>query len=172
MQQRANLRRKSAKVALEFDLNGSPVVALVAGHERLIDVLRDTLGQHGTKEGCSEGECGACTVLVDGAAINSCLYPAFEVEGREVTTVEGLTRTNSQLSPVQQAFVEEGGVQCGFCTAGILMMTVALLERNPNPTEREVREALTGNLCRCTGYTQIVASVMRAAELCREGAAQ
>ena len=160
------------KTEMQFDLNGGPVKVEVAGHERLIDLLRGPLGQQGTKEGCSEGECGACTVLVDGEAVNSCLYPALEVEGRKVTTVEGLVQAGNQLSPVQRAFVEKGGVQCGFCTSGIQMMAVALLEENPNPSEREVREGLTGNLCRCTGYQQIVESILRAAELVREGDAQ
>ena len=160
----------SAKITMHFELNGRPVSVDVAGHERLIDVLRESLGHIGTKEGCSEGECGACTLLVDGRAINSCLYPAIEAEGRSVTTVEGLASAGNQLSPVQRAFVEKGGAQCGFCTSGIVMMAVALLEENPNPTEQEVREALTGNLCRCTGYIQIVESIMRAAELQKEAA--
>jgi len=148
---------------IEFTLNGLAVRVDVAPHARLIDVIRDSLGYTGTKEGCGEGECGACTVIVDGRSVHSCLLPALEVEGRTVTTVEGLAAADGTLSPVQQAFVAEGGVQCGFCSSGMTMQAVALLEDNAQPSEREIREALVGNLCRCTGYTQIVRSVQRAA---------
>jgi len=155
-------------VELGFTLNGSPVTAQVTPHRRLIDVLRDTLGLTGTKEGCGEGECGACTVLVDGRVVNSCLYPALEAEGRRVVTIEGLCGPDGALSPVQRAFVEEHGIQCGFCTPGMILSTVALLEESPDPTDEEIRDALLGNLCRCTGYVQIVASVRRAAAKIRE----
>jgi len=157
-------------VEIQFTLNGLPVKVDVAPHARLIDVVRDSLGYTGTKEGCSEGECGACTVIVDGRSINSCLYPALEVEGATVTTVEGLVKAGSELSPVQQAFVDEGGVQCGFCSSGMTMQAVALLSENASPSESEIREALVGNLCRCTGYVQIIRSVQRAAEKLREPA--
>jgi carbon-monoxide dehydrogenase small subunit len=150
-----------------FTLNGAPVRAHVEPHRRLLDLLRDGLGLTGTKEGCGEGECGACTVLVDGRVVNSCLYPALEVEGRHVRTIEGLLGSDGVLSPVQQAFVEEHGIQCGFCTPGMILSTVALLDETPDPTDEEIRDALLGNLCRCTGYVQIVASVRRAAEKVR-----
>jgi len=153
---------------ISFELNGMQVVTAVQPHQRLLDVLRDTLGHTGTKEGCGEGECGACTVIVDGRAVNSCLFPAPEVDGTRVTTVEGLVLTDSTLSPVQQAFVTAGGAQCGFCTPGMVMSTVALLAANPDPTDTEIREALTGNLCRCTGYVQIVAAIGQAAAKLRE----
>lgn len=150
------------KKELLFALNGSQVNVTVDGHIRLLDVLRELLGQTGTKEGCGEGECGACTVLVDGKAVNSCLYPAQEVEGKRVTTIEGLPIIDNKLSIIQQAFVEHGGIQCGFCTPGMIMSTKALLDSNPNPTEEEIRDALLGNLCRCTGYVQIIESVKMA----------
>ncbi len=157
------------KTEVSFTLNGTPVVALVEPHRRLLDVLRDALGFTGTKEGCGEGECGACTVLVDDRVVNSCLYPAHEVEGRRVTTIEGIRGADGALSAVQRAFVEEHGVQCGFCTPGMVLSTVALLRESPDPTDKEIRDALVGNLCRCTGYVQIVASVRRAAARVREG---
>jgi len=152
------------KVGLEFELNGVRVAAMVAPHKRLIDVLRDDLHHPGTKEGCGEGECGACTVLVDGRAVNSCLFPALEIEGRAVTTIEGLARPGARLSPVQRAFAARGGVQCGFCASGMVMSAVELLGDNPRPTDAEIRHALAGNLCRCTGYVQIVESVRLAAD--------
>ena len=165
-----------------FELNGSPRRARVGPELRLIDLLRDVLGETGTKEGCGEGECGACTVLVEGRAVNSCLFPALEVEGLSVVTIEGLAELplaglpldksaggGVQLSPVQTAYLEGGGTQCGFCTPGMVMSTVALLDENPAPSASEVRSALTGNLCRCTGYVQIVESIQRAAALISEG---
>jgi len=159
------------KTDIRFELNGAEVVATVDGAELLLDVLRERLGQPGVKEGCGEGECGACTVLVDGLAVNACLFPALEAEGKSVTTIEGLLRPGSRLSPVQDAFVEKGGTQCGFCTPGMIMSTQALLARNADPSDDEIREALSGNLCRCTGYVQIVESVKTAAAALRgEGA--
>jgi len=134
---------------------------------RLIDLLRVELGLTGTKEGCGEGECGACTVLVDGRPVNACLYPALEAEGRRITTIEGLAEPDGALSPIQQAFVDHGGIQCGFCTPGMILAAKALLDDNPDPTDREIREALVGNLCRCTGYAQIVESVGHAASALR-----
>jgi carbon-monoxide dehydrogenase small subunit len=152
------------KKEINFVLNGFEVVVTVEAHKRLIDVLRGALGHTGTKEGCGEGECGACTVIVDGRAVNSCLYPVFEAEGKSITTIEGLRNTDNKLSVIQQAFVEQGGIQCGFCTPGMIMSAKALLDSNPDPREEEIRDALVGNLCRCTGYVQIIESVKSAAE--------
>ena len=152
------------KKQINFVLNGSEVAVDVEAYQRLIDVLRGSLGHTGTKEGCGEGECGACTVIVDGRAVNSCLYPALEAEGRSITTIEGLRSIDNQLSVIQQAFVEQGGIQCGFCTPGMIMSTKALLDQNPDPTDEEIRDALVGNLCRCTGYVQIIESVKSAAQ--------
>jgi carbon-monoxide dehydrogenase small subunit len=151
---------------LRFRLNGRPVEVDAPPGRRLLDLLREDLGLIGTKEGCGEGECGACTVLVDGKPRLSCLTLALQVEGKEVLTVEGLAQSG-KLHPLQEAFIEMAGVQCGFCTPGFLMAAYALLLENPNPTKEEVREWLSGNLCRCTGYEQIVEAVLRAAEKLR-----
>ena len=134
----------------------------VAAHHTLLQVLRDQLGLTGTKDGCSEGDCGACTVIVNGAPVNSCLVLAPQADGAEIVTIEGLG-TVEAMHPLQAAFVEEGGTQCGYCTPGIIMSAAALLEKNPEPTEEEIRWALAGNICRCTGYTKIIAAVQRAA---------
>lgn len=155
------------KVEVTLELNGHEVQAEVEPYLRLLDFLRDTLGETGTKEGCGEGECGACTVLVNGAAVNSCLMPVCEVDGATVTTIEGLAGPNGKLAPIQQAFLDNGGSQCGFCTPGIVMTGVAFLAENPEPDEAEIRYALTGNLCRCTGYVQIVESIRAAASQMR-----
>lgn len=152
------------KTEISFILNGSEVKVMVDGHLRLIDVLRDTMSLTGTKEACGEGECGACTVIVDGRAVNSCLYPALEIEGKNVTTIEGLRMPEHKLSKIQQAFVDYGAIQCGFCTPGMIMSAKALLDSNPNPSDEEIRDALQGNLCRCTGYVQIVEAVKRVAK--------
>jgi aerobic-type carbon monoxide dehydrogenase small subunit (CoxS/CutS family) len=157
------------KSEVTFELNGDATTALVEGAERLIDLLRDRLGRLGTKEGCGKGECGACSVIVDGRLVNSCLYPALEVAGRKVTTIEGLEGEGGELSVLQRAFVEHGGIQCGFCSPGMILAAHALLERNPSPSEEEIRTALVGNLCRCTGYVQILDSVRAAAASLREG---
>jgi carbon-monoxide dehydrogenase small subunit len=148
---------------ISFELNDFAVAVDVEPQLRLLDLLRVVLGETGTKEACGEGECGACTVLVDGKAVNSCLVPVLEIEGASVTTIEGLTTANGELSSIQRAFVEKGGAQCGFCTPGMVMMAVALLAENPHPSEPEIRSALVGNLCRCTGYVQIVESIQEAA---------
>jgi len=148
---------------ISFILNGSEVRVAVEGHHRLIDILRGSLGQTGTKEGCGEGECGSCTVIIDGRAVNSCLYPALEAEGKTVITIEGLQGPKNELSVLQQAFVEEGAIQCGFCTPGMIMSAKALLDSNPKPSEEDIRDAIQGNLCRCTGYVQIIEAVKKAA---------
>lgn len=129
--------------------------------ERLLDVLREQLHLTGTKEGCGEGECGACSVMIDGRIVNSCLVPVAQVEGATIKTIEAVA-TGDQLHAVQQAFIECGGAQCGICTPGMVMAAVNLLERNPNPTEADIRNGLAGNLCRCTGYIRIFESVVRA----------
>jgi len=156
------------KSEITFYVNGSAVTLSVDSHRRLLDVLRDELGLCGTKEGCGEGECGACTVIVDGRAVNACLYPAPEIDGKQVLTVEGLLGPQNELSIIQKAFAEYGAVQCGFCSPGMIMSTKALLDEIPDPTDEEIREALLGNLCRCTGYVQILEAVRRAAELLEE----
>jgi carbon-monoxide dehydrogenase small subunit len=153
---------------VSFTLNGVEIRVRIDAHLRLIDLLRDELGLTGTKEGCGEGECGACTVLVDGRAVNSCLYPALEVEGRDVVTIEGLKEAENKLSHLQMAFVECGAIQCGFCTSGMIMSAKALLDANPDPSEQEIRDAFQGNLCRCTGYVQIIEAVKQAAHKIKE----
>ncbi len=151
------------KKIIIFTLNGREVSAEVESHKMLLQVLRDTFQLTGTKDGCGQGECGACTVLVDDKSINSCLYPAFEVDGKSVTTIEGLVGEGNKLHPIQEAFVENGGIQCGFCTPGMIMSAKALLDENPNPTDEEIKKGISGNLCRCTGYVQIVDSIRKAA---------
>ncbi|MFH1034586.1 MAG: (2Fe-2S)-binding protein [Pseudomonadota bacterium] len=152
------------KREMEFVLNGQPVKAEAHGGQSLLALLRDGLGMTGVKEGCGAGECGACTVIVDGQALASCIYPALEVEGARVTTIEGLATPDGGLHPLQTAFVEQGAVQCGFCTPGQILSAKALLDANPHPSEDEIRTALEGNLCRCTGYHQIIEAVKAASE--------
>ena len=152
------------KKIIIFTLNGREVSAEVESHKMLLQVLRDTFQLTGTKDGCGQGECGACTVLVDDKSINSCLYPAFEVDGKSVTTIEGLVGEGNKLHPIQETFVENGGIQCGFCTPGMIMSAKALLDENPNPTDEEIKKGISGNLCRCTGYVQIVDSIRKAAK--------
>lgn len=149
---------------IELEVNGSARSAEVSPDETLLAMLRDRLGLRGAKNGCSEGECGACTVLLDGAPIDACIFPAAACSGRSVTTVEGLARPDGEMSPLQRAFVESGAVQCGFCTPGFLMTLHALLTENPSPSEEEVRTAMVGNICRCTGYAHIVDAVAQAAK--------
>ena len=148
---------------LTMTLNGESVTVEVEPFELLVDVLRDKLSLTGTKIGCNEGECGACTVIMDGQAVLSCLLPAMKAQGREVVTVEGLSR-GDELHPLQQAFIEKGAVQCGYCTPGMIMSAKALLDENPRPSIDEIEEALAGNLCRCTGYFQIVEAIEAAIE--------
>ena len=144
-------------------INGQDYQVEVGPGELLVDVLRDRLGLTGTKKGCGTGDCGACTVLMDGRPVTSCLVLAAAAEGKEIATVEGLAGPDG-LDALQEAFVEEGAVQCGYCTPGLLMMAKDVLRRNPHPTEEEVREGIAGNLCRCTGYTKIVEAILKAAE--------
>lgn len=150
------------KRRIAFVLNGNAMEMEVAPHWTLLHLLREGLAMTGTKSGCESGECGACTVIVDRMAVNACLFPALEIEGAVVTTVEGLARPGGDLDPLQTAFMEKGAVQCGYCTPGMLMSAKALLAENPNPTEGEIRHALAGNLCRCTGYVQILEAVRQA----------
>lgn len=153
----------SRLLKISFTLNGKPVEIEVKPWDTAIAVLREQLGLKGTKEGCGIGECGACTILVDGLAVDSCLMPAPKLDGRKVETVEGL-RQGEALHPLQEAFLSKGAVQCGYCTPGMLMSAKALLDRNPNPERNELVEALSGNLCRCTGYVQILEAVEEAAK--------
>ena len=146
----------------EFFVNGSKVAA--AKNQKLLRYLRDELHLTSVKDGCSEGACGACTVLIDGKTYDSCIYPAVWIDGKQVTTIEGLLSPDGQLSPVQQAFVDEGAVQCGFCTPGMIMSAKALLDREPHPTREEIHAAMSGNLCRCTGYTKIEQAIVAASE--------
>lgn len=154
-------------VDIEFTINGRCENLAVEPLETLLTVIRDRLGLTGTKKGCDGGECGACTVLLDGEPILSCLTPAVQAHGRAVTTIEGLA-TDGHLHRIQKAFIETGAVQCGFCSSGMIMATAGLLARNPNPNEAEIRQGLAGNLCRCTGYQKIVDAVLCVAEQSRE----
>ena len=149
-------------VEITFAVNGTAHTVRVHPMARLLDVLRGRLRLTGTKEGCGEGECGACSVFIDGVMTNSCLVPALQVDGASIQTVEGLA-AGDDPSPVQDAFIVAGGAQCGICTPGMLVAATALLRRKADPSEAEIREALAGNLCRCTGYTRIVESVVQAA---------
>ena len=160
------------KTLVEANINGEQVEFLCEPRQSLLECLRDVLDLTGSKEGCLTGDCGACTVLIDGRAVCSCLMLGVEADGRKVTTVEGLAN-GSNLHPLQQKFLEHASLQCGICTPGFLISAKALLERNPNPSEAEVRYALAGNLCRCTGYDKIVRAVLDAAATMREpGAAR
>ena len=145
-------------------INGAPVEFLCAPHQSLLECLRDVLELTGTKEGCNDGNCGACSVLLDGRLVNACLVLGVEIEGKDVTTVEGLADWHG-LHPIQQAFIDQDGLQCGYCTPGFLIASKALLDRTPDPTEEQIRAWLAGNLCRCTGYDKIVRAVRQAAQL-------
>jgi carbon-monoxide dehydrogenase small subunit len=155
------------KLKLKIIVNGKKHSLEIDPNLRLLDLLRNNLHLTGTKEGCGIGECGACTILLDGRAVNSCLILAGQCEGREITTIEGLTPEDG-LNPLQQAFIDHGAVQCGFCTPGMIMSAQALLDHNPTPTEAEIRTAISGNLCRCTGYTQIVEAIQAVADGSKE----
>ncbi len=144
--------------SLRFTLNGREVAVEISPSWTLIQVLRDELGLTGTREGCSSGHCGVCTVLLDGEPVNSCLIPAFKADGREVVTIEGLSRPG-QLHSVQKAFLDNGAVQCGYCSPGMILAVKALLDQNPKPSDQEVREAISGNLCRCGTYLEVVEAV-------------
>ena len=148
---------------VSFILNQRKVSLDVNPEKRLLDLLREDLHLTGTKEGCGEGECGACTVIINGEAVHSCLVLACQIEGKEILTIEGLEE-NGELSKIQQIFVEETAIQCGYCTTGMIMSTKALLMHNPNPTVEEIRTALSGNICRCSGYSQIIRAVQRSAK--------
>jgi aerobic carbon-monoxide dehydrogenase small subunit len=152
------------KKTVNFTLNGEPVEVEIEPHLTLLQVLRDYLELTGTKEGCGAGECGACTVILDGKTVNSCIFPAAEVEGRSVTTIEGLADAKGNLHPIQKAFIEQGAIQCGFCTPGMVLSAKALLDEKPKPTEDEIRDGIAGNLCRCTGYLQIIQAIKTASE--------
>ena len=152
------------EVKIAFEVNGQPRTVAAFPMERLLDVLREQLNLTGTKEGCGEGECGACSVLIDGRLVNSCLVPVAQVEGCSIKTIEGIAVSETQLHAVQQAFIECGGAQCGICTPGMVIAAVSLLEKNSHPDDAAIREGLAGNLCRCTGYMKIFESVVRACE--------
>lgn len=156
---------------IEFIVNGKNVQAEVNGTMRLIDVLRNQFGLTGTKEGCSEGECGACTVILDGEAVHSCIVLAVQAQGKKVLTIEGLAE-EGELHVLQQSFVDAGAVQCGYCTPGMIMSAKALLDKEPNPTPDEIKRAIEGNLCRCTGYTKIEEAIMDASDKLPKGGDQ
>ena len=153
------------QLTLTFELNGAPREVTIPAHRRLIDLLREDLGLTGTKEGCSVGVCGACSVLVDGKVMSACLMPAAYVEGTRVTTIEGLAPDDQHLTPLQDAFIRHGGFQCGICTPGQIITATALLNEHPHPTADEVKRWMMGNLCRCTGYYQIVESILAASKI-------
>ena len=153
----------SSAQLIEFTVNGQARKLPVFPMARLLDVLREQLQLTGTKEGCGEGECGACTVIIDGQIVNSCLVPMAQVNGTQITTIEGVANGND-LHAVQRAFIEHGGAQCGICTPGMVLAAVDLLKRNPEPSESDIRNGLAGNLCRCTGYMKIFESVVRACQ--------
>jgi len=157
------------KQIANFIVNGKGYEIAIEPHMLLVEVLRDELGLTGTKHSCGIGHCGACTVLIDDIPALSCLTPAITVKGKNITTIEGLAE-GTTLHPIQKAFIDCGAIQCGYCTPGMIMSTKALLDRNPNPTREEVKQALSGNLCRCTGYVKIVDAVLAAAETMKKGA--
>ena len=163
----SDLSQASTRPDINLVVNGRPVTVRAFAMERLLDVLRLQLGLTGTKEGCGEGECGSCSVLVDGVLVNSCLIPVLQVAGTHITTIEGLA-TDQRLHALQQAFLDCGGAQCGICTPGMILAAVHLLNKIPQPTNADIREGLSGNLCRCTGYMQIFEAVADAARRCRQ----
>ncbi|MFN2127438.1 MAG: (2Fe-2S)-binding protein [Anaerolineales bacterium] len=156
------------KHLITLKVNGQEYTVAADSSRTLNEVLREDLNLTGTKLGCSDGDCGACTVLLDGQSVSSCLTLAVSVEGKEITTVEGLAPSGEELHPIQEAFIEKGAIQCGFCTAGMEMSALNLLSKNSSPTEKEIRTAISGNLCRCTGYYKIVEAIDSAAEKMRD----
>jgi carbon-monoxide dehydrogenase small subunit len=159
------------KKTISVMVNGESHAIEVDAKDLLLQVLRENLGLTGTKEGCGTGECGACTVLVDGVPVNSCLYLAVRADGKTVVTIEGLAE-GGRLHPLQQAFIDHGAVQCGFCAPGMLLSAKALLDRNPRPTQREIREGIAGNICRCTGYVKVVKAIQQASVVMAGGERQ
>lgn len=155
------------RIKVSFTLNGKPCEVMTKPYSRLLDMLRDDLRLTGTKEGCGVGECGACTVILDGKAVTACLVPAPSVEGRNVVTIEGVGK-EGKLDPIQEAVLKEHALQCGFCTPGFIMSAKALLDENPLATKEEIRRAISGNLCRCTGYEQLTTAIYEAAEELRK----
>ena len=155
---------------IQFTLNGKSVSREAPTHRLLLDLLRDEIGLTGTKEGCGTGDCGACTVMLNGKPVNSCLILSGELDGADIVTIEGL-KIGPELHPVQKTFLQDGGAQCGYCTPGMLMTGVAFLKSNNNPSDDEIRHAISGNLCRCTGYVNIVKAYQYAAQKMREGGA-
>lgn len=154
---------------IQLIINGINYKVDIDVNMRLIDLLRDKLGLIGTKEGCGEGECGACTIIMDGVSVNSCMVMAFQANGSNIITIEGL-ESNGQLHPIQKAYMEEGSVQCGFCIPGLIMSTKALLDKHPDPTREEIREGMSGNLCRCTGYNKAIDAAEKAIKYLKEEA--
>ncbi len=156
------------KKVIVLNVNGDPYTVAVNPWQTLNEVLREDINLTGVKIGCGSGDCGACTVMVDGRAVSSCLSLAIEMEGKAIMTVEGMAPSGETLHPIQEAFIEKGAIQCGFCTSGMEISALNLLNRNPSPTDTEIREALSGNLCRCTGYTKIVEAVAAAGQKMKE----
>ena len=152
---------------IQFILNGKSVEATVSPLKTLLKVLREDLNHTEVKAACEQGECGSCTVIVDGKAVNSCVYPVGQIKGKNVTTIAGIGSENN-LHPIQKAFIEEGAVQCGFCTPGLVLVTKVLLDKNPSPSENDIKEAISGNLCRCTGYVKIIEAIKKAAKYVKE----
>ncbi len=150
--------KKPAKRLISLTINGQIYDLAISANRTLLEILREDLMLTGTKEGCDDGSCGACTVLLDGAPVRSCLLLAMEAEGREVTTIEGLAEKD-KLHPIQQSFIDHGAIQCGYCSPGMILTTKALLDQNPNPSEHEIKTAISGNFCRCTGYNKIVTAI-------------
>ena len=153
---------------IQFVLNGKAYELKVSPWRTLLEMIREDLQLTGTKEGCGQGECGSCTVIMGGRTVNSCLILALEADGQEITTIEGLAN-GDKLHPIQEAFVNQAGMQCGFCTPGMIMSAKALLDKNPSPSEKEIREGISGNFCRCTGYTKIIESIAAAAQNMKGG---
>ncbi len=151
------------KHRIRFKINGQPHEILVEARRTLLQVIREDLGLKGTKKGCEEGECGACSVIMEGQLMNSCLVLAVEADGKEITTIEGL-RQGEKLHPLQQSFIDRGALQCGYCTPGMILAGKVLLDENPNPTDEQVKKGIEGNLCRCTGYTKIIEAILAAGQ--------